>query len=243
PASRLYQSAQQQVYRLQELNQLKDEFVHMVSHELRTPLTNMKMALTMMEARPEPERQQRYLHLLKLEWQRELSLVNELLELLAMESGKRQLELEPLQLLEWIPRLTDSLQMRFLERQLQFIWRASPDLPLFTTDVRLLERILVELLNNACKYTPPLHQVHLEIYPHGQGIRVQVTNTGVEIPVEQLPKIFEKFHRITALDRYQQGGTGLGLALVKKAVEFLQGQIQATSREGCTCFQVDLPLL
>ncbi len=232
---------QQMVEQLQDINQLKDEFVHMVSHELRTPLTNMKMALTMLESRPDPERQQRYFQVLKAEWRRELNLVNELLELLALESGNRQLEVTPIDLSDWIAALVDSLQMRFMERQLQFNWQIDPQLDQLYTDAHLLERILLELLNNACKYTPPHERISLIVLPTEFGISLEVINRGVEIPPNQIDRIFDKFHRVTSLDRYQQGGTGLGLALVKKAIDLLEGEIKVCSEAGVTRFQVIVP--
>ncbi|NJK64897.1 MAG: PAS domain-containing protein [Synechococcaceae cyanobacterium SM2_3_1] len=214
--AKLYAATQQKVHQLTELNQLKDEFLHTVSHELRTPLTNMKMALTMLEIHQDPDRQQRYMQMLKAEWQRELNLVNELLELQALESGSRALAITAISLSTWLPPLTHSLLMRFQERQIRFACQLPEDLGLLHTDVALLERILLELLNNACKYTPAQEQVILSVTPVTGGYQFQVINTGVVIPAEQLSLIFEKFHRIPAMDCYNQGGTGLGLALVKR---------------------------
>jgi signal transduction histidine kinase/PAS domain-containing protein len=241
--AKLFAAAQQKVHRLTELNRLKDEFLDTVSHELRTPLTNMKMALAMLEIHQDPDRQQRYMQMLKAEWQRELNLVNELLELQGLESGSRALAITAISLSTWLPSVTHSLLMRFQERQIRFACQLPSDLGLLHTDAALLERILLELLNNACKYTPAQEQVILSVTPMATGYQFQVINTGVVIPAEQLNAIFEKFHRITALDCYNQGGTGLGLALVKKAVEILRGQIQVHSGAGVTCFQVDLPRL
>ncbi len=241
--AKLFAAAQQKVHQLTELNRIKDEFLHTVSHELRTPLTNMKMALAMLEIHRDPDRQQRYMQMLKAEWQRELNLVNELLELQALESGSRALAITAIALSTWIPSLTHSLLMRFQERQIRFICQSPSDLGLLHTDVALLERILLELLNNACKYTPAHEQVILSVAPMATGYQFQVINTGVVIPAGQLSLIFEKFHRITALDCYNQGGTGLGLALVKKAVEILRGQIEVHSGAGVTCFRVVLPSL
>ncbi|MGF1575688.1 MAG: sensor histidine kinase [Cyanophyceae cyanobacterium] len=111
-----------------------------------------------------------------------------------------------------------------------------------TTDRALLERILLELLNNACKYTPPQGSITLLITTEADQIHFQITNTGVTIPPDEIPKLFDKFHRIARLDTYQQGGTGLGLALVKKACELLQGEIEVENQDKITRFAVRLPV-
>ncbi len=239
--ARLFQATQDQVYQLTELNQLKEEFLHLVSHELRTPLTSMKMALTMLEITGLNEKQTRYFQLLQQEWQKEVELVNNLLDLQRLESGQRNIQLIPISLKEWIPGLLEPFHLRCQERQLQFK-QAIPDEPLtLISDPGLLTRILSELLNNACKYTPPEELIQLIVTTRGHQISFQVINTGVEIPKEHLPRIFEKFHRVTTLDRYQQGGTGLGLPLVRKAVEVMGGDIQVQSENLVTQFRVTLP--
>ncbi|MFQ3614944.1 MAG: ATP-binding protein, partial [Cyanobacteriota bacterium] len=103
--------------------------------------------------------------------------------------------------------------------------------------------ILSELLNNAVKYTPAGEQIHLLVSASSLHLHLQVTNTGVQIPAEHLSRIFEKFYRVPKLDQAQQGGTGLGLPLVKKAVELLQGDLQVESQENRTVFEVRLPNL
>ncbi|NJK62809.1 MAG: PAS domain S-box protein [Synechococcaceae cyanobacterium SM2_3_1] len=239
--ARLFQATQDQVYQLTELNQLKEEFLHLVSHELRTPLTSMKMALTMLEITGLNERQTRYFQLLQKEWQKEVELVNNLLDLQRLESGQRNTQLIPISLQEWIPSLLEPFQLRCQERQLQ-LKQAVPDQPLnLISDPGLLTRILSELLNNAVKYTPPGESIQMIVAEYSQHISFHVINTGVEIPKEHLPRIFEKFHRVTTLDRYQQGGTGLGLPLVRKAVEVLGGDIQVQSDNRVTQFRVTLP--
>ena len=241
--ARLYQQSQQQVQKLQELNQMKEDFIHTISHELRTPLTSMKMALTLLKVSQSNEQREKYHQILEFEWNRELTLVNELLELQALESGTRDIILSRICLPDWIPLVLNPFQLRCQEREQQFDLAWDPALEALTTDQFLLERVLVELLNNACKYTPPGDTITLSAAPIPTGIQVQVSNTGVTIPADQLSAIFEKFHRIPRLDRYNQGGTGLGLALVKKVVEVLQGTLSVESEANITTFTVQLPSL
>ncbi len=241
--ARLYQASLEQVRRLEELNRLKDEFVHMVSHELRTPLTNMNMALKMIEIQGLQESQQRYFQILRSEWNRELNLVNELLELQALESGTRGLALSTIELPKIIQKVTAPFLLRTQERQQQFQVFVSDQVGNWTTDLSLLERVMVELLNNACKYTPSRQQITFNVEMQGANLGISVTNTGVEIPPEHQAKIFDKFFRFSALDYWNQGGTGLGLSLVRKAVEILGGSVHLESRDQRTTFWITLPPL
>ncbi|WP_347277293.1 ATP-binding protein [Leptolyngbya sp. FACHB-671] len=256
--ARLYQSAQTQVQALEELNQLKDDFLSTVSHELRTPISNMKMAIYMLKQIPDPERQQRYLNILQSECAREVELINDLLDLQRLLAGNKSFEPEIIQLQDWIPPILEPFDERIQSRQQSLQVTLAPDLPLLTTDPASLGRIVSELLNNACKYTPPEGQITVNIdrvensqmqdnqvpaaacFP--SSILIQVSNSGVEIPAEELPRIFEKFYRIPGSDRWKQGGTGLGLALVQKLVEHLGAEICVESTANLTCFIVKLPI-
>lgn len=243
--ARLYQASQEQIQQLTELNQMKEEFVHMVSHELRTPLTNMKMSLVLLKTVDLPERGNRYLEILKGECEREITLVNELLDLQAIESGRRLPMIKSLIVQPWIHALVESFTDRIQERY-QHLQLDLPEVELLLhTDVGLLERVVAELLNNACKYTPPDHQIRLSLQStqvrDRQGLGIEVENTGVMIPVEALPQVFDKFYRVPQVDQWQQGGTGLGLSLVKKAVHCLRGQIRVRSGERFICFRIEIP--
>lgn len=101
---------------------------------------------------------------------------------------------------------------------------------------------MAELLNNACKYTPPGEHIILTARAKNAKIQLQVCNSGVEIPEKELTRVFDKFYRVPTYDPWKQGGTGLGLALVQKLSEQLGGGIKAESGGGKTCFTVELPL-
>ncbi|NJK63478.1 MAG: PAS domain S-box protein [Synechococcaceae cyanobacterium SM2_3_1] len=244
--AQLYELARHQVQQLEELHHLKDNFLRLVSHELRAPLTNIRIALSMLRRLADGEQRERYLDILQQECEREIRLVNDLLELQSLEAGVKQLHPVPLDLCTWVPPLVEGFQLRAQARELHLHLRLHPEIPQITTDPHLLERVLVELLNNACKYTPPDHNIILSLLPTtltGQrGVRIEVINTGIEIPADILPRLFEKFFRVPHTDPYQQGGSGLGLALLRQAVEYLQGSIHVSSQDNQTRFQVDLPL-
>ncbi len=243
--ARFHQTIQQQVQQLQALNQLKDEFLHMVSHEMRTPLTNMKLAIGFLSKANLTEQEKRYLQILEMETNREIDLINELLELQAIESGKKDLKVSSISPQAWIHEISAPFMLRAAEQRQQFHVQLDPGLLPLDTDESLLSRVVSELLNNACKYTPPEQEIALQVSQAFQkgtpGWLITVRNTGVEIPAEALPHLFEKFYRVTHLDQRKVGGTGLGLPLAQKAVELLQGSLTVESHSQQVIFRLWCP--
>lgn len=260
--SRLFQAAQIQVKALEELNMLKDDFLSTVSHELRTPLTNIKMAIKMLQLAEREDQRQRYVKILQQECERETGLINDLLDLQRLASGTQLLNLEPIAVKDWVAQIVASFQERTRQRQQTLQIELPPELPIITSDAACLERILAELLHNACKYTPPGEQIRVSAktinpangatdvaansayspLPNMALLALSVCNSGVEIPPEALEHLFDKFYRVPGGDRWKQGGTGLGLALVQKMAVHLGGNIHVTSAAQNTCFTVELPV-
>ena len=240
---------------LQKLNQLKDDFLSTVSHELRTPMSNMKMALQMLTIATTVERQQRYLEILKAECAREIDLINDLLDLQRLEAAAYPTFLvESINLQSWFSNLVVPFRSRIQEHHQVLKIDLPENLPPLITDRSSLERLIAELLNNACKYTPAGGQIILSAGPGGNPstnnplvpsfpfTRLTIQNQA-EISPTELPRIFDKFYRVPHADPWKQGGTGLGLALVKRLVEQLQGDIQVESAHGWTSFTIQLPPL
>lgn len=247
--------AQAQVEELEKLNQLKDEFLSMVSHELKTPVTNIKMCLCMLEAYLSQEntlsnntnqhvdcgKVAHYLQILKDECEREIHLIDDLLDLQQLKAGFRPLILETIQLQKFLCQQVKPFQERADSRG-QILHLDMPQaLPPLVSELSSMERILAELLNNACKYTPPEEYITVRARAEAGIILLSVSNSGIEISIDEIPRIFERFYRIPQADRWNQGGTGLGLALVQKLVERLEGSIHVESASTCTCFTVKLP--
>lgn len=247
--ARLYQKAQAQVEELEKLNQLKDDFLSTVSHELRTPMANIKLATQMLEIglqqsnllETQVNPLMKYFQILHAECQREIHLINDLLDLSRLEVDSEVVAVAPLSLDTWLPPLLEGFAERARSQHQNLRVHIPANFPQITTDLSRLERILSELLNNACKYTPLGGEITLMATAQRNQIVFQVSNTGVEISPSELTRIFDKFYRIPNNDPWKYGGTGLGLALVKRLVETLGGVIQVTSYAGLTQFTVELP--
>ena len=242
--SRLYQAAQQQVLELERLNQLKDDFLSTVSHELRSPMSNIKLATQLLEISlnhlglltDESSPIHRYFKILQEEEDREINLINDLLDLARLDAGTEPLSFAPIDLQSYIPYLAETFVERMEQQQQQLAIHIPDDVPLFTTDLPFFERILSELLHNACKYTPAREQITVSAQSSSATLMIFVSNTGVEIPEAECDRVFNKFYRIPNNDPWRHGGTGLGLALVKKLTERLGGSICLESGHGQTTF-------
>ncbi|MEB3358155.1 MAG: GAF domain-containing protein [Synechococcales bacterium] len=245
--SHLYQAAQDQVKELEKLHRLKDDFLSTVSHELRSPLANIKMAIQMLEVslshhQALDDRITRYLQILDEGCTQELTLINDLLDLQRLEAGVQTLMLERVDLSYWLPAVVEVFESRAQEQQQRLEVQIPPGLPCIMTDEIGMKRIIMELLHNACKYTPPHEEISVTAYATQTELHIQICNSGVELPPEELSHIFEKFYRVASVDRWKRGGTGLGLALVQHLVEHLGGAIAVESTNNLTCFIVHLPL-
>ncbi|MEM8502964.1 MAG: ATP-binding protein [Cyanobacteria bacterium P01_D01_bin.1] len=256
--ARLYQESRSQVRELERVNTLKDDFLSTVSHELRTPVTSMRVALQMMgialqqdcgideEELKEPQiekgRIARYYSILNEECEREISLINDLLDLQRLDVGNHPMMIQPIDISTWLPSLVNSFRPRAINRQQELMLTINDNLPQLSSDLASIDRIMSELINNACKYTPPGHAILVEVAGKSCLMQISVTNTGVEIAEEERDRIFDKFYRVPSADPWKQGGTGLGLALTQKLISHLEGSITVNSGMNKTTFTVELPL-
>ncbi|OLP18195.1 hypothetical protein BST81_13145 [Leptolyngbya sp. 'hensonii'] len=280
--ARLYQKAQSQVQELERLNQLKDDFLSTVSHELRSPMSNIKMSVQMLamslgimdaEAQLTPTsivdpvdldfiKIAQYVQILDQECQQEISLINDLLDLARLEGETTPIMPIEISLQSWLLHVIEPFLERTRQHKQQLRVIVPADLPPLVTDMTSLERILTELMHNACKYTPPGEGIKISAHLLGEQkqhthqagravavlpaslppyFQIQICNSGIEISPVECDRIFDKFYRIPSNDPWRYGGTGLGLALVKKLVEHLGGSIWAEGANGQTCFTIVLP--
>lgn len=248
----LYQTSQAQAAKLMQMQAEKNDLISTVSHELRAPLSNMRLAIQMLEQMisqqranhdsPDPisEKITAYLQVLKQECSGEIALINDLLDLQRLASEGRTNIRDNIDLQTWIPEVAAAFNSRTNDRHQTLHLNLEPKLPVLLADAGSLKRVLVELLNNACKYSPAQGEITLSVRALSR-LQISVTNTGVDIPAKEVSRIFDRFYRIPGGDRWNQGGTGLGLTLVQNLVNSLGGFIKVESHSGKTKFTVEIP--
>ena len=242
-------------------NESPEDFLSTISHELRTPLSTIKMAtrmLTIVLDQFSPLVQSadfnsnsvaQYIKILEQATDQELDLVNDLLDIQQIQADTYPFDLSLIQLQIWLPHIVESYEIRAETNQQILQINLPADLPSLWTDTHILTRIVSELLNNACKYTPAGERITItaQVQPANastplEWIILDFCNSGVTIAEAEQQRIFEAFYRIPQSDRWQQGGTGLGLALVQKLIRLLGGRIEVSSPPNQVCFRLFLPL-
>lgn len=217
---------------IRRLEAVRRDFVANVSHELRTPLTIVGgFAETLQDPDIPQDRRVQFAKTIFSNTQRMQRIVDELLDLSRIESGHWQPRPASIRVAdvaaEVFARLSDVARAKNIELQM----RASPDADTIHADRTALEQILLNLLENAIRHTES-GQITVETKRRDGGMLLSVTDTGVGIPAEHLPRIFERFYRADAGRSREAGGTGLGLAIVKHLVEAHGGSVQAESTVG-----------
>ncbi|MDJ0800385.1 MAG: response regulator [Calothrix sp. MO_167.B12] len=246
--ARLYQASNQQVEELAKLNRLKDDFLKTISHELKAPMSSIQLATQTMEkllvSQQNPENSptfQRVLQIFRESCQRQKQLVDDLLTLCYLDAKAKTIQSELIDLNFWLPDLTHLYLKRTQEQQQELILNLAPGELQISTDPIILERIVRELLNNACKYTPTGGIITVQTRANQSSICLCIINTGVEISPEEQELIFNQFYRIPNNDPWKYGGTGLGLTLVKKLAQMLEVSIDMASQNQQTIFCVRFP--
>lgn len=233
------------VTREYEIDRMKSEFVSTVSHELRTPLAGiLGYAELLLHRDLKPERQRKYVTTIHQEAQRLTTLINDFLDLQRMESGRQRYDMNAVVMLPLIEQWLDAYRVRS-EENYQFILRQEEaEHAVVFADRDKLKQVFENLLSNAVKYSPQGGTITVQLEIHDDQLSISVTDEGLGIPEEALPKLFEKFYRVDNTDRREIGGTGLGLSIVHEIVKRHRGDIQVVSKLGSgSTFTVTLPLL
>lgn len=235
------------VSRLREVDGVKSEFVSRVSHELRTPLTSISGYVEMFTEEslgPLTQGQARALDVMSRNCDRLLSLTENLLVLSQIDAGELRLEHDPLKLAEIVGDVRLALVPVLAARKVEVEFGDVPASPGLRGDVHEIERVLMNLLTNAVKFTPDGGRVSLRVVMDDDKVRILVEDTGIGVAEEDLPHLFRRFFRARSATEGEIQGTGLGLSLVRSIVEAHGGTVTAQSRLGVgSSFTVTLPVV
>jgi two-component system phosphate regulon sensor histidine kinase PhoR len=215
-------------------DQMRSEFVGNVSHELRTPLTSIKgFVETLLDGAMENSAIcRRFLSIIDTETERLSRLIEDLLTLSSIESKERVINPKPVCLIHCIRSVMNIMGPQISEKSLHVEFICEPDLALIYADEDLLNQVLINLLDNAIKYTPRQGKVIIRAYRSDSRVITTITDTGMGIPRDSLFRVFERFYRVDKARSRHQGGTGLGLAIVKHIVESHGGEVFVESEPG-----------
>ncbi|NPV73096.1 MAG: HAMP domain-containing protein [Pelotomaculum sp.] len=224
----------QDITELRKLELLRRDFVANVSHELRTPLTSIQGFLeALMDGTiGESQARERYLKVIHQETLRLNRLINELLDLAQIESGKVRWEINPIDVPSLVGRVILKLKPQIERYQITVVPEMPEGLPLMLGNEDRIEQVLTNLLENAVRYSPPGSTVTVRAAGREGKITVEVADRGPGIPPEDLPHIWERFHRVEKSRSRSLGGTGLGLAIVRQIIEAHGGQVDVQSEAG-----------
>jgi signal transduction histidine kinase len=228
--------------RLGEIDRLKDEFFTGISHDLRTPLAAIRWSADLLHSGslgPLTPRQKRLAETIQSSSRRLLTLAGQIVELGRLRAGRLHLELRPTDLRDVIGQAVDEVRPLAERGQLRLEVEVPQDLPQTAADPERLHQIVVNLLANAVRFTPPGGRVSVSAKPDGAEVTVRVTDTGVGIPADLLAKIFDPYEQA----HRGRGGSGVGLTMVRGLVEAHGGRVWAESEEGRgSCFTFTLPV-
>jgi signal transduction histidine kinase/ligand-binding sensor domain-containing protein/DNA-binding response OmpR family regulator len=234
--------------KLQEVDKLKSRFFANISHEFRTPLT-LILGLTDKLSRNNSDRDSKKDHnVIRKNANRLLHLINQLLELSKLEAGSTNIQVSKIDINKFLKRILASFSSLADQKKLEMIYNGKPsnqDVIQKETylyiDIKKIETVFYNLISNAIKFSPPDEKIDVRVTPHLQYVDISITNTGVGIPKDKLPFVFNRFYQIDESIQRDHEGTGIGLALVKEIVELHNGEINVFSEnEKETTFKIRL---
>ncbi len=228
------------------LEEARREFVANVSHELRTPLTNIKSYTETLLENPgdiPPDMETKFLNVISNEADRMTRVVKDLLTLSRLDYGRLDLRFSAFSLKILVQTVYNAMYLDASKNGYAFTLRLEDDLPEMVGDRERIEQVLINIISNALKYTPPGGEVRVTAGSKGENqVYVSVEDNGIGIPKEDIPRLFERFYRVDKARSRERGGTGLGLAIAKEIVEYHKGQIMVESElDRGTTVTITLP--
>jgi signal transduction histidine kinase len=238
--SSLHESAKEAAGQHQAVASARLRLLRVIAHELRNLLNAASLTSTSLPYEKDPAWRDELHQMLGRNLRQMTALVNQLLDVAPLLSGREPLTLAPMDILEFASQQRRGFEQMASAKGLSLAIQVAPGLDKVVTDEAKLQRIVTNLIQNAIKYTDA-GGVEVEFsHPEGAGLEMRVADTGPGIPTDHHTKIFEEFHRVPGSKN--QEGTGLGLAIVRELVSQLNGEIQVESRPGeGACFRIRLP--
>jgi two-component system phosphate regulon sensor histidine kinase PhoR len=230
------------VTRIERLERVRQEFLSNISHELRTPLTSILAFVETLEtsALEDQESAKRFLAIIRKNAARMNTLISDIIELSAIESGNVTVRAEPVPLAPLVTEVISSLAAQAAARAIN----VDNEVPISATvfgDARRLEQMLTNLIDNAIKFNREGGKVTVK-FERGSRDQIMIVDTGEGIPAQYLDRLFERFYRVDRARSREVGGTGLGLAIVKHLARAHGGEVSVTSELGKgSTFTIELP--
>ncbi len=230
-----------------KISQRKTDFISSVSHELRTPLTSIKgYAAILIEGKLGhlPAAAKERLEKINRHSDELIHMVNDLLDIARIESGKVAMKMEEQNIKAVISIAEDIILIQCKNKNIELITSIQKETPSVLADRAQLERVFINLLGNAVKFTPENGKITIKAHAENNMVQVDISDTGIGMPPDTLSMIFEEFYRVDNLINQQVKGTGLGLTLVKHIIEAHKGKIWVESKPGQgSTFSFTLPVI
>jgi len=227
-----------------QADQMKSDFVSFVTHQLRTPLSGIKWMLELaVQEEGLPPEARSYIADAQAAGERLIRLVNDLLDISRLERGKLTIVPQETRLEELTQCVVDELAPLIAEKGHHVSVTGAEEVPPVWVDPQLLQQVILNLTSNAIKYTPPGGEIAIRLGQEDAAVSWAIRDSGIGVPKEAQPRLFEKFYRADNVYAIETEGTGLGLYLVRLILDQLEGRVRCESEEGRgATFTFTLPL-